>query len=598
MTAGRRDVDLAARRPPQPRSSATLLAECDEPRPPRERSRRSRTRGEEAGALEPPALVGALAEAGLLDRLFRRDDDGSGRCSAMELCLIREGLARGCTAAETAFALQGLGSFPLLQSGDPSASTSGSRGWRAARRSPPSPSPSPTPAATSRRSRSRPSRDGERLPSSTARRSGSPTRPTPTSTPSSPAPRRAPAPAGSPAFAVPRDSAGPHRRADRDALRRTRSAGSSSRTSTCPPEHVLGEVDRGFRSRCARSTSSAPASAPSPSAWPQAALAAAVAHAADARRVRRPAEGPPGGLPPARRGRRRASRRRACSSTTPPPPTTAASARSPRSAAMAKLLATEVAQEAVDAAIQIHGARGARARPPARAPVPRRARAADLRGRLGDPARDHRPRAVRPPTEVAHERRDHRRRPRWPLRRDPLRPARRTRSPSGSATPPTTPSASASSSPTRRWPPSRPPTRRATPRSPQLRPLGRHRHLLPRHGRALRRPRLLGARPDAAAEHPPGAGRGARRRRATSAPRRRRVDAADGVARPGDRRRRRQQRRARRATPTHFGPTPRAAPLASSCGWAPTSSSRPSPSTSSRPSAASSRSTATPTTRR
>jgi alkylation response protein AidB-like acyl-CoA dehydrogenase len=36
---------------------------------------------------------------------------------AMDLCLIREGLARACTEAETAFAVQGLGSFPLLQSG-------------------------------------------------------------------------------------------------------------------------------------------------------------------------------------------------------------------------------------------------------------------------------------------------------------------------------------------------------------------------------------------------------------------------------------------------------------------------------------------------
>jgi alkylation response protein AidB-like acyl-CoA dehydrogenase len=63
------------------------------------------------------ALIGAIAEAGLYDRLYRRDDDGTWAVKAMELCLIREGLARGSTAAETAFALQGLGSFPLLQSG-------------------------------------------------------------------------------------------------------------------------------------------------------------------------------------------------------------------------------------------------------------------------------------------------------------------------------------------------------------------------------------------------------------------------------------------------------------------------------------------------
>ena len=62
-------------------------------------------------------LIGAIAEAGLYDRLYRRDDDGTWAVKAMELCLIREGLARASTAAETAFALQGLGSFPLLQSG-------------------------------------------------------------------------------------------------------------------------------------------------------------------------------------------------------------------------------------------------------------------------------------------------------------------------------------------------------------------------------------------------------------------------------------------------------------------------------------------------
>jgi alkylation response protein AidB-like acyl-CoA dehydrogenase len=64
------------------------------------------------------ALMAGLASAGLLDRLFRRQGDGwAPDVGAMELCLIREGLARHCTEAETAFAVQGLGSFPLLQSG-------------------------------------------------------------------------------------------------------------------------------------------------------------------------------------------------------------------------------------------------------------------------------------------------------------------------------------------------------------------------------------------------------------------------------------------------------------------------------------------------
>ncbi len=65
-------------------------------------------------------LVRALAEHGLLGRLFVRDGDGwAAEISALDLCLVREGLARGCTAAETAFAVQGLGTFPLLQAGAP-----------------------------------------------------------------------------------------------------------------------------------------------------------------------------------------------------------------------------------------------------------------------------------------------------------------------------------------------------------------------------------------------------------------------------------------------------------------------------------------------
>jgi alkylation response protein AidB-like acyl-CoA dehydrogenase len=59
-------------------------------------------------------LVAALAEHGVLARIFDAD-----QASAIELCLIREALARGCTEAETAFALQGLGAYPILQAGRP-----------------------------------------------------------------------------------------------------------------------------------------------------------------------------------------------------------------------------------------------------------------------------------------------------------------------------------------------------------------------------------------------------------------------------------------------------------------------------------------------
>jgi acyl-CoA dehydrogenase len=57
-------------------------------------------------------LIEALAAHGLLPRLF---EDGA--ISAVELCLLREALARECTEAETAFAVQGLGTYPILQAG-------------------------------------------------------------------------------------------------------------------------------------------------------------------------------------------------------------------------------------------------------------------------------------------------------------------------------------------------------------------------------------------------------------------------------------------------------------------------------------------------
>lgn len=83
-------------------------------------------------ALEPIARAGvpgrvnrpllrALAEHELLPRLFPREAGGTaeGQVSALELCLLREGLAQGSTEAETALALQGLGAYPILQSGSP-----------------------------------------------------------------------------------------------------------------------------------------------------------------------------------------------------------------------------------------------------------------------------------------------------------------------------------------------------------------------------------------------------------------------------------------------------------------------------------------------
>ena len=64
----------------------------------------------EEGRLNRP-LVRALGEHGLFARVFED--------SAMELCELREGLAHGCTEAETALALQGLGGHPILRAARP-----------------------------------------------------------------------------------------------------------------------------------------------------------------------------------------------------------------------------------------------------------------------------------------------------------------------------------------------------------------------------------------------------------------------------------------------------------------------------------------------
>ncbi|CAL9409710.1 acyl-CoA dehydrogenase family protein [Streptomyces pilosus] len=57
------------------------------------------------------ALVAELGTLGLLSRLFTS--------GALDLCLMRESLARGCAEAETALALQGLGAHPVHAHGTP-----------------------------------------------------------------------------------------------------------------------------------------------------------------------------------------------------------------------------------------------------------------------------------------------------------------------------------------------------------------------------------------------------------------------------------------------------------------------------------------------
>jgi acyl-CoA dehydrogenase len=64
-------------------------------------------------------LIKAMGDSGLLARLFPGVGTGglSRSAAALDLCLLREALATQSTEAETALALQGLGSYPVLQSG-------------------------------------------------------------------------------------------------------------------------------------------------------------------------------------------------------------------------------------------------------------------------------------------------------------------------------------------------------------------------------------------------------------------------------------------------------------------------------------------------
>jgi acyl-CoA dehydrogenase len=64
-------------------------------------------------------LIKAMGQLGLLARLFPgiEGDSVSREAAATDLCLLRESLATQSTEAETALALQGLGAYPILQSG-------------------------------------------------------------------------------------------------------------------------------------------------------------------------------------------------------------------------------------------------------------------------------------------------------------------------------------------------------------------------------------------------------------------------------------------------------------------------------------------------
>ncbi|HYM58643.1 MAG TPA: acyl-CoA dehydrogenase family protein [Solirubrobacteraceae bacterium] len=301
-------------------------------------------------------LVRGLADAGLLSRLFAHGPEGwSPDVSALELCLIREGLARSCTEAESAFAVQGLGSFPILQSGTHAAveawlprlaSGEAVAGFALSE-------PDAGTDVASMSLAAEPDGDGGyRLTGEKVWISNAPDADVYSvfarTTPGAGA-------RGLTAFLVPRDT--PGLRGDALRLISPHPIGRLVfEGAHVPAEYVLGEVDRGMGVAMRTLDMFRPSVGAGALGMARAALDAALAHASSRRAFGRPL-----------------SDFQAVSHRLADVATRVQAARLlvhhaaraydaglrpvTQAAAMAKLMATEVAQEAVDAAVQVHGAR-------------------------------------------------------------------------------------------------------------------------------------------------------------------------------------------------------------------------------------------------
>ena len=310
--------------------------------------------GREDGRVNRP-LVRALGDTGLLGRLFVPDGDGgwAPEVSALDLCLIREGLARVSTEAETAFAVQGLGSFPILQSGRPEVVAQWmpaiAAGDAVAAFALSEPGAGSDAAALALRA----DRDGDvfRLTGEKTWISNAPDADVYTvfarTTPGAGA-------RGVTAFCVPRDTPGlsgePLALVSPHAIGRL-----VFEEAEVPAEYVLGEEDRGFRVAMRTLDLFRPSVGAFAVGMGQAALDAAVAHAGSRMAFGKPL-----------REQQSLAHRLADAATA------LAAARLlvhhaaaaydkgvrpvTQIAAMAKLLATETAQEIVDLAVQVHGA--------------------------------------------------------------------------------------------------------------------------------------------------------------------------------------------------------------------------------------------------
>ena len=324
----------------------------------------------------------ALGDEGLLERVFAG--------SAQELCQLREGLAHGCTEAETALALQGLGGYPILRAAKPELRDRWipklSAGEAVAAFALSEPEAGSDAAALELRAEE--DGDGFRLTGTKLWISNAPE----ADVYSVFARTSDDGAKGITAFAIPRESEGltgehlelvaPHPigRLDFDGV-------------PAGPEQVLGEIGGGFAVAMDTLDLFRPSVGAFGVGMAQAALDAAVRYTSEREAFGKPLARLPGGRPPARRGRDADPGRAAARQRRGEP------VRRGRAAGAQGVGDGEALRDRDGAARRGRRDPGARRQSPpegtsARAPLPRGAGAADLRGRIRGAARDHRQRAL------------------------------------------------------------------------------------------------------------------------------------------------------------------------------------------------------------